>query len=189
MMLKLKLQYFGHLMQRADSLEKTLMLWKIEGGRRRGWQDEMVGWHHRLNGHEFEQSPGDCERQGTLACCSPWGHKESDRTYWLNNKNNLPLSVTLVFMRMVPDKQDKWFHTPGSEADPTESWEQTEGWGTNLPALLLVKPCWRKIGKRVNIKLNHSAVPQKLTPCYKLTALQSKKTRVQAESKQQTGSK
>ena len=53
LMLKLKLQYFGHLMQRADSFEKTLMLGKIEGRRRRGWQDEMVGWHHRLNGHGF----------------------------------------------------------------------------------------------------------------------------------------
>ena len=55
LMLKLKLQYFGHLMQRTDSLEKTLMLGKTEGGRRRGdrgW--EMVGWHHQLNGHEFE---------------------------------------------------------------------------------------------------------------------------------------
>ena len=53
-MLKLKLQYFGHLMLRNDSLEKILMLGKIECGRRRGRQDEMVGWHHRLNGHEFE---------------------------------------------------------------------------------------------------------------------------------------
>ena len=53
LMLKLKLQYFGHLMQRADSFEKTLMLGKIEGRRRRG-EDKMVGWHHRLNGHEFE---------------------------------------------------------------------------------------------------------------------------------------
>ena len=53
LMLKLKLQYFGHLMGRTDSLEKTLMLGKIEG-RRRGRQDEMVGWHHCLNGHEFE---------------------------------------------------------------------------------------------------------------------------------------
>ena len=53
-MLKLKLQYFGHLMLRAASLEKTLMLGKIEGRRRRGiTEDEMVGWHHRLNGHEF----------------------------------------------------------------------------------------------------------------------------------------
>ena len=54
MMLKLKLQYFGHLMRRTDSFEKTLMLGKIEGGRKGGRQDyEMVGWHHRLNGHEF----------------------------------------------------------------------------------------------------------------------------------------
>ena len=54
LMLKLKLQYFGHLTRRVDSLEKTLMLGKIEGGRRRGQEDEMAGWHHRLNGHEFE---------------------------------------------------------------------------------------------------------------------------------------
>ena len=55
LMLKLKLQYFAHLMQRADSFEKTLMLGKIEGRRRRGMtEDEMVGWHHRLNGHESE---------------------------------------------------------------------------------------------------------------------------------------
>ena len=54
LMLKPKLQYFGHLMRRADSFEKTLMLEKIEGRRRRGpTEDEMVRWHHRLNGHEF----------------------------------------------------------------------------------------------------------------------------------------
>ena len=53
LMLKLKLQYFGHLLQKTDSFEKTLMLGKIEGGRRTT-EDEMVLWHHRLNGHEFE---------------------------------------------------------------------------------------------------------------------------------------
>ena len=54
-MLKLKLQYVGHLMRRTNSLEKTLMLGKIEGGKKRGWQrDKMVGWPHRLNGYEFE---------------------------------------------------------------------------------------------------------------------------------------
>ena len=80
-MLKLKFQYFGHLMQRADSFEKTLMLEKIEG-RRRGeeTEDEMVGWHHQLNGHEFEQAPGVSDGQGSLVCCSPWGLKESDMT-------------------------------------------------------------------------------------------------------------
>ena len=55
LMLKLKLQYFGHLMRRADSLEKTLMLEKIEGGEEKETtEDEMVGWHHRLNEHDFE---------------------------------------------------------------------------------------------------------------------------------------
>ena len=43
-------------------------------------EDEMVGWHHQLNGHEFEQTPGDSEGQGSLVGCSPWGHKESDTT-------------------------------------------------------------------------------------------------------------
>ena len=65
LMLKVKLQYFGHLMQRTDSLEKTLMLRKVEGRRRRT-EAEMVGWHHRLNGHKFEQTVGDSKRQGSL---------------------------------------------------------------------------------------------------------------------------
>ena len=78
--LMLKLQYFGHVMQRTEFLEKTLMLGKIEGRRRRGRQDDMVGWHHRLNEHEFEQAQGDSEGQGRLVCCSPWGHKELEMT-------------------------------------------------------------------------------------------------------------
>ena len=85
LMLKLKLQYFGHLMRRADSFEKTLMLGKIEGRRRRGQEDEMFRWHHRLNGHESEKTPGDGEGQKSLVCCSPWGWKESDMTKRLNN--------------------------------------------------------------------------------------------------------
>ena len=85
LMLKLKLQYFGHLMRRADSLEKTLMLGKIEGERREGMtEDEMVGWHHRLGGHEFEQAPGVGDGWGGLVCCSPWGRKELDTTERLN---------------------------------------------------------------------------------------------------------
>ena len=85
LMLKLKVQYFGHLMQRANSLEKALMLGKIES-RRIGWQDEMDGWHHQLNGHEFKQTPRNSEGQESLACFSPWGHKESDTTEHLNYK-------------------------------------------------------------------------------------------------------
>ena len=84
-MLKLKLQYFGHLMWRTDLFEKTLMLAKIKGMRRRGKQrDEIVGWHHWLDEHEFEQAPSVGNGQGSLACCSPWGHKQTDTTEWLN---------------------------------------------------------------------------------------------------------
>ena len=50
-------------------------------------EDEMVGWHHLLNGHKFEQAPGASERQGSLMCCSPWGRKQLDMTKWLNNKD------------------------------------------------------------------------------------------------------
>ena len=83
-MLKLKLQYFSHLMQRADSFEKTLLLGKIKGGRRRGRQGEMVGWHHGLKGHRFGWTLGVGDGQGGLACCSPWGHKELNMTEGLN---------------------------------------------------------------------------------------------------------
>ena len=82
--LKLKLQYFGHLVQRADSLEKT------DAGRDWGQEekgtteDEVAGWHHQLNGHEFEWTPGVGNGQGGLVCCDSWGCKESDTTERLN---------------------------------------------------------------------------------------------------------
>ena len=78
LMLKLKLQYFGHLMQRNDSLEKTLMMGKIEGGWRRGRQ--RMRW---LNGIT-DMMMSVVDGQGRLACYSPWGHKESDMIEWLN---------------------------------------------------------------------------------------------------------
>ena len=79
-MLKLTLQYFSHLIRSGDALENSLMLGKIEN-RRRGrqrmrWLDGIT----EFSGHEFEQALGDGEGQGSLACCSPWGHKESDMT-------------------------------------------------------------------------------------------------------------
>ena len=86
-MLKLKLQFSDHLLQRADLLKKTLMLGKIEGRRKTGLQRMMVGWHHRLDGHEFRQTPGDNGGQGNLVFCSPWGHKELNTTERLNNES------------------------------------------------------------------------------------------------------
>ena len=71
---------------RSQLIGKTLMLRKIDGRWRRGWQDEMAEWHHQFNGYEFEQAPGDGEGKGSLACCSPWGRKEWDTTERLNNK-------------------------------------------------------------------------------------------------------
>ena len=87
-MLKLKFQYFGHLMRRADSLEKTLMLGKIEGGRRRGRQRlRRLGWHHQLNGHEFEQALEIGDGQGSLVCCSPWGRRVGHN--WVTNTHTV----------------------------------------------------------------------------------------------------
>ena len=83
LMLKLKLQYFG-LMRRTDSFEKTLMLGNIEGRRRRGWQ--RMRWFDGITDSmdEFEWIPGVGDGQRGLACCGPWGHKESDMTERLN---------------------------------------------------------------------------------------------------------
>ena len=81
LMLKQKLQYFGHLMQTADSWEKTLMLGKIEGKRRRGQQ--RMRWLDGITDSvdsELGQTPGDSEGQGGLACCSPWGRRELTMT-------------------------------------------------------------------------------------------------------------
>ena len=90
LILKLKLQYFGHLMLRTDSLEKSLMLgkdWRWE--ERQTTEDEMVGWYHRLDGHESEQAPGVGDGQGSLACCNPWGCRV--RHYWVTDLNWLSL--------------------------------------------------------------------------------------------------
>ena len=85
LMLKLKLQYFGHLMWRANSLEKTLMMGKIEGRRRRGRQ--RMRWLDGITNSmdlSLEWTPGVGDGQGGLACCNSWGRKDLDTTEWLN---------------------------------------------------------------------------------------------------------
>ena len=81
-----KTQYFGHLMRRADSLEKDPDAGKDWRQKEKGkTEDEIVEWHHQLNGREFEQAPGECEGQESLVCCRPWDHKKSDTSELLKN--------------------------------------------------------------------------------------------------------
>ena len=88
-MLKLKLQHFGSLMRRTDFIGKDPDSGKDWRQEEKGMtEDEMVGWHHQLNGREFEQAPRVADGQGSLACCSPWGHRESDTTERLNWKGS-----------------------------------------------------------------------------------------------------
>ena len=85
----------------AKSIRKDLVAgkdWSLEKGMT---EDEMVGWHYWLNEHEFEQAPGDGEGQGILACCSPWGRKESDMTERLNNNNMLCLCFQIVYNHKI----------------------------------------------------------------------------------------
>ena len=85
LMLKLKLLYFGHL-----NANNWLIGKDPDAGKDWRWEEkgttevEMVGWHHRLNGHEFGYTLGVGDGQGGLVCCSPWGRKESDTTEWMN---------------------------------------------------------------------------------------------------------
>ena len=86
-------------------------------------KDEMVGWHHRLNGHEFGSTPGVGDGQGGLACCSPWSRKESDTTESLNNSRNWTLHVHLAsrfssFSGHLAHGEDRQEHTPW--VPPTE---------------------------------------------------------------------
>ena len=89
-------------MRRVDSLEKTLMLGGIGGRRRRGRQDEMAGWHHRLDGCEFGWTQGVGDRQGGLACCNSWGCKELDTTERLNwTELNIKIIKKILKLRKV----------------------------------------------------------------------------------------
>ena len=105
LMLRLKLQYFGHLMQWVDSLEKTLML--------RGWgqeekgttEDEMAGWHHQLDGREFGWTPGVGDGQGGLACCDSWGRKESDTT-----SDCTELNWKAKYLNLIKRQKKKFLH-------------------------------------------------------------------------------
>ena len=84
LMLKLKLQYLATWCEELTHLKRPWCWERLKAGGEGAGEDEMVGWHHWLNPHEFEQALGVGEGQGNLACCSPWGRRESDMTEWQN---------------------------------------------------------------------------------------------------------
>ena len=96
LMLKLKLQYFGHLIWRTDSIRKDPDAGKDWGQEEKGTtEDELAGWHHGLDGREFQQALGVGEGQGSPACCSPWGCRvgcnwatELNKEVYTDSKNN-----------------------------------------------------------------------------------------------------
>ena len=93
---------------RADSLEKTLILGKIESRRRRGMtEDKMVGWHHRLNWHEFEQAPGDGEGQGRLEHCSPWHCRVGHDWDWTTKHRKSTYATFCNDKHQVRDRLDR----------------------------------------------------------------------------------
>ena len=112
LILKLKLQYYGHLMQRTDSLEKTLMLGKIEGRRRRGWQ--RLRWLDGIMDSMDMSLSKLQDGHGSLPCCSPWGHKESDTAKQLNwtiQERRCKRCSSDLWVRKIP-RSRKWQPTP-----------------------------------------------------------------------------
>ena len=119
-MLKLKLQYFGYLMGRADTLEKTRMLGKIEGRRRRRqqrmrWLDGIINSMDMRLTRLWENSEG----QGSLACCSPWGLKESDRTERLN-KTRMKAQLLYYIWGKHQEQTECGHMWPGGKGDSEE---------------------------------------------------------------------
>ena len=107
LMLKMKLQYSGHLMWRADSFEKTDTGKDLRQEEKGTTEDEMVAWYHQVDGHEFEQAPGDSDGQGILVCWSPWSPKESDTTQWLNNNKRRQIIIHTPKKSSVIKKKKK----------------------------------------------------------------------------------
>ena len=116
-----ELQFFGHLMWRTDSFEKTLMLGKIEGRKRRGWY-----WMRWMDGITNLMDMSFCMFQGSLACRSPWVHKESDRTEWLK------------WLSREREHKYVWFVVTGFYAGSLSDWK-TKCWAFKY--LWYVKPC------------------------------------------------
>ena len=131
--LKLKLQYFGHLMWNTWLTGKHPDAGKDWRQEEKGTtEDEMVGWHYWLDGHEFERAPGVGEGQGSLACCSLWGRKESDTTEWLNWLILVPPLVGCVTLGKIPNCSGLFFNLCNHDSNVM----YLIGWWTGRPGVL-----------------------------------------------------
>ena len=128
LMIKLKLSYFGHVTRKADSLEKTWMLGKIEGEKRRGQQRMrwLVGWHHWLDGHELEQALGDGKGQGSLVCCNPKGCKELVYD-WVNEQEPPPKPADDSLGTVFKFWDSTHYNVPGVRGAFFLNWEECGG--------------------------------------------------------------
>ena len=125
LMLKPKLQYFGHVMRRTDSLEKTDAGkdWRQE--EKGTTEDEMVGWHHWLDGHEFEQALGVGDGQGSLARCSPWVAKSQ---IWLSDWTD----SMIIFYKNSSKSSGQCSHLSGNAMGNIDSWKYQMAKKTSL---------------------------------------------------------
>ena len=136
--------------ERTDAEDETLILWPPDAKSRlvgkdpdagkdwrqkeeRAIEDETIGWHHQLNGHELGQTPGNGEGKGSLACCSPWGGEESDTPWRLNNNKNYsksysPLLLTVWPMEKPQQQPQKLVKNADSQAPTQTSWIRTRFW-------------------------------------------------------------
>ena len=131
LILKLKLQYFRHLMWRTNSIQKTLLLGKDWRQEEKGiLEDEIVGWHHRLDGHAFEHNPGVGNGQGSLVCCCPWGHKDSHMTELLNWNELMQTPI------LWPSDVKSWLI--GTDPEAGKDWGQEKKGATGMGWLYVI---------------------------------------------------
>ena len=149
--LMLKLQYFGHLIQRASSLERPWCWERLKAKERMTTEDEMAGWHHQLNGHEFAQNPGNSQGQGSLVCCSPWGRRELDSTSnWTTatKQNNTRAQTRMRDIRILISRSEAHSNRIKLERLPAiwKTWVPSLGWEDLLETEMATHssiPAWR----------------------------------------------
>ena len=157
-MLKLRRWYFGHLMRRTESLEKMLILGKTEGRRRKMTEDLMFGWHHWIDGHEFQRVLGVGKGQGSLVCCSPLGHKQSVQSKRMNWAFNM-YNIIYEMSRQSRFDAQYWMLGAGALGRPRRMVrggrrEEGSGWGTCVYLWRIHVNIWQNQYNIVKLKKN-----------------------------------